>query len=458
MDNVQPQHHQLPGMTNSQFRPSIPNFTSKLTKELQYIKKSAQGALQREEELSEKIERIKERMKEDIFCPDIAREILELTQKTNSPTSQHKPLHDKFLQDDDDPPQDDDNLPQDDENLPQDDDNLLQDDDNPPNDDDNLLQDDDNPNLQNIEGPFDNPFHNYVFHKYSALLPNVDKPNLQINKTTEDQEDSIEEKNYIPTQVVTDELHDKLHQDNDNLNLQNVEVSTFKSPDLQNHKTTGTRKLMRKLIRKRNLSELKWYFYLENWNTASDINMKIIIPKDWNSKEEIIRNLFLDSQTKLDIRTFQDGLIEGCRRMKTDDGSSPNLTPTPPLWTTLTPRTSGLVTIRNFPAKMTSPPSQPMANSSQKLQQDKSSEIKEERNKVPKIDFNKQILTKLTTKTTSPTGKPLDTTAPQQTETETKEESDQMNLTKFTIVKDSDQTTISSHLFIYSNKIRFYSY
>ena len=392
-------------------------------RKIQDIKKIVQTRLQEQEKLSEKIKRIEERMKENIFCSDIATEILELTQNNNSPNSQHKPLHDNLLQDDYNPPQDDDKLLQDDDNLNllnhcntilngnnvsnsllkpdtqtpnpiedswinkwmdlrkkmeditseflepsqkaksptsqhrplhdkllqdddkslqdvddddnllqdentplQDDNNLLQDEDTPPQDDDNLLQDDDNllqdddnRNLQNAEGPFDNPFHNYVFHKYE-FLQNVYKPNLQINKRTEDQEDGDEGKNYIPTQVVTNERHEKLHH---NLNLQNVEVSTFNNSKPQTCKT-GTQKLMWKLTRKRNLSEMKWNFYLENWNTASDINMKIIIPKDWNSKEEIIRNLFLDSQTKLQIRTFQDRLIEGGRKKKTDDDQREN--------------------------------------------------------------------------------------------------------------------------------------
>ena len=40
-------------------------------------------------------------------------------------------------------------------------------------------------------------------------------------------------------------------------------------------------------------------------NLTSDPNMKVIIIKDWDSKEEIVRKLFLDSQTKIHIKIFQ---------------------------------------------------------------------------------------------------------------------------------------------------------
>ena len=40
--------------------------------------------------------------------------------------------------------------------------------------------------------------------------------------------------------------------------------------------------------------------------SLSNPNMKFITPKDWDSKTEIIRKLFLDSQTKLHIKISQE--------------------------------------------------------------------------------------------------------------------------------------------------------
>ena len=139
-------------------------------------------------------------------------------------------------------------------------------------------------------------------------VPILSKPNIKTDNKVLQNDNKLNEKisseeiEHISNEAVIETSltsAGKLLQHNANKLTQGI-------PQNQDDKDKRHWKVVGKLLRNKRNSRFNWKLNQANDHVSPcDTNAKIIIPKDWDSKEEIIRKLFLDSQTKINFRTSQ---------------------------------------------------------------------------------------------------------------------------------------------------------